>query len=55
MTFTPADGGTRVEWMVDYKPPMGPAGAFMDAFMMNRVFQNELEASLENLKTALET
>jgi len=55
MTFTPADGGTRVEWMVDYKPPMGPVGAFMDAFMMNRVFQNELEASLENLKTALET
>ena len=55
MTFTPTGGGTRVEWTVDYKPPMGPLGAFMDAFMMNRVFQNELEASLENLKVALET
>ena len=55
MTFTPADGGTWVEWEVVYKPPMGPLGRFMDAFMMNRVFQNEIEASLENLKVALET
>jgi len=53
MTFTPAGGGTRVEWMVDYKPPMGPLGKFMDAFMMNRVFQNEIEASLENLNRML--
>jgi uncharacterized membrane protein len=55
MTFTPAGGGTRVEWAVEYKPPMGPLGALMDVFMMNRVFQNELEASLANLKVALET
>ncbi len=54
MTFAAADGGTMVEWSVDYKPPMGPLGKFMDVFMMNRVFQNELEASLEGLKAALE-
>ncbi len=55
ITFAESGGGTRVEWTVDYQPPMGPLGAFMDVFMMNRVFQNELEASLENLKAALET
>ena len=55
LTFTAAGSGTNVEWAVDYTPPMGPIGKFMDAFMMNRVFQNEIEASLENLKTELET
>ena len=54
MTFTPAGNGTNVEWAVNYTPPMGPIGKMMDVFMMNRVFQNEIEASLENLKTALE-
>ncbi len=55
MTFTPAGGGTHVEWVVDYQPPMGALGKLMDAVMMNRVFQNELEASLDKLKVALET
>jgi len=27
----------------------------MDVFMMNRVYQNEIEASLERLKAALES
>ena len=39
----------------NYTPPMGPIGAFMDVFMMNRVYQNEIEGSLERLKEALET
>ena len=55
LTFADSGAGTLVEWMVDYKPPLGPLGAFMDVFMMNRVFQNETEASLENLKAALES
>ncbi len=54
MTFMPANGGTRVEWTVDYKPPFGIVGQLMAWFMMARFFQNELEASLENLKAALE-
>jgi len=54
ITFTPADGGTRVEWKVDYTPPYGLLGKFGAWFMMARIFQNELEASLENLKLALE-
>ena len=54
MTFQPADGGTRVEWTIGYKPPMGPLGALVDALFMNRVFQNEIEESLESLKAQLE-
>ena len=54
MTFQAKDGGTRVEWTIGYKPPMGPLGALVDALFMNRVFQNEIEESLEGLKAQLE-
>ena len=46
MQFAPAGNGTLVEC---------PLGKFMDVFMMNRVYQNEIEASLERLKAALES
>jgi hypothetical protein len=55
MTFTPANGGTRVEWLYDYSPPYGILGRFGAWFMMSRVVQNNMESSLENLKTALES
>jgi len=55
MQFTSAGNGTVVQWSVNYRPPMGPLGRFMDVFMMNRVYQNEIEASLERLKAALES
>ena len=55
MTFTPANGGTRVVWDIDYVPPFGIIGKLGAWFMMARIFQNELEASLENLKAALES
>jgi uncharacterized membrane protein len=54
ITFTPEGNGTRVQWSVDYKPPFGPLGAVMAVVMMARIFQNEIEASLDNLKAALE-
>lgn len=55
LTFEPANGGTRVEWTMDYTPPFGLIGRFGAWFMMARVFQNEIEASLENLKAGLES
>jgi len=55
MQFTPAGNSTLVQWTVNYQPPLGPLGRFMDVFMMNRVYQNEIEASLERLKAALES
>ena len=54
MTFEPRDDGTHVEWTIGYKPPMGPLGTAVDALFMNRVFQNEIEESLESLKAQLE-
>ena len=54
MTFIPSGEGTRVQWTIEYTPPMGPLGAVVDALFMNRVFQNEVEESLEKLKVALE-
>jgi uncharacterized membrane protein len=54
MTFEPSDGGTRVRWAIQYRPPMGPMGLVVDALFMNRVFQNEIEESLESLKAQLE-
>jgi uncharacterized membrane protein len=55
MTFEPRDDGTYVEWTVDYRLPMGPLGAIMNALFMNRLFQNEMEESLESLKARLES
>ena len=54
MTFADADGGTRVEWLYEYKPPFGILGLFGAMFMMSRVVQNNMESSLDNLKAALE-
>lgn len=55
MTFAPAGKGTRVEWTVDYKPPFGVIGKIMAVVLMARMFQNELEASLDRLKATLES
>ena len=54
MTFEASDAGTRVQWAIRYRPPMGPLGVVVDALFMNRVFQNEIEESLESLKAQLE-
>ncbi len=54
MTFEPRDDGTHVEWTIGYKPPLGALGVMADALFMNRVFQNEVEESLESLKAQLE-
>ena len=54
MTFTAQNGGTRVEWLYDYKPPFGVIGKIGALLVMSRVMQNNLESSLENLKRELE-
>jgi uncharacterized membrane protein len=54
MTFTALNGRTRVEWHVNYTPPFGIIGKFGAWFMMARIYLNELENSLENLKRELE-
>jgi uncharacterized membrane protein len=54
LTFTPEGTGTRVEWRVNYTPPFGIIGKIGALLVMERVFQNELEASLDTLKAQLE-
>ena len=54
MTFEPSTDGTHVEWTIAYTPPAGPLGMVVDALFLNRVFQNEVEESLESLKAQLE-
>ena len=54
MTFTPSEGGTLVEWTYNYTPPYGFIGKIGAVLVMSRVVQNNMEASLENLKHALE-
>ena len=55
MTFTPlGEGSTRVDWTIEYTPPMGALGLLVDALFMSRVFQNQVEDSLERLKAQLE-
>jgi uncharacterized membrane protein len=54
MRFWPHEGGTRVEWVFDYKPPFGPIGAIGALLVMQRVVQNNMESSLETLKRELE-
>lgn len=54
LTFTPSNGGTRVEWLYNYTPPYGPIGKIGALLVMSRVVQNNMETSLEKLKGDLE-
>ncbi len=45
---------TRMHWSFEYEPPMGAIGKLLDVVLINRVFQNDIETSLENLKRRLE-
>jgi hypothetical protein len=48
------DGGTRLTWTYNYTPPFGPLGKIGALLVMSRVVQNNMESSLETLKTELE-
>ena len=45
---------TRIDWVISYSPPMSLIGLFVDFLFMNRIFQNQIEDSLERLKSHLE-
>lgn len=55
LVFTAANGGTRVEWTYNYTPPFGIIGKIGAMLVMSRVVQNNMEASLDNLKREMET
>jgi len=51
----PADGGTRVRFVMDYTVKWGPIGALMDVMMMRRKMRGMLGKVLAGLETHLET
>jgi len=56
MNFVALDPNlTRVHWTFEYTPPLGRLGRLLDLVLVNRVFQNDVETSLEALKARLET
>ena len=46
--------GTKVAWSVEYTPPMGAMGKMMDVLFMERLFDQLMKDSLDNLKEKLE-
>ena len=50
----PTSDGTKVAWIVEYKPPMGQMGKLIDFLFMERLFEQLQGDSLNNLKERLE-
>jgi uncharacterized membrane protein len=48
-------GGTRVAWILEYRPPMGALGKFMDFLFMSRLMDQLMKDSLTNLKERMES
>jgi uncharacterized membrane protein len=47
--------GTKVAWIVEYRPPMGAVGKLMDVLFMSRLFDQLMKDSLTNLKERMES
>lgn len=54
-TLTPADGGTRVQHVIDYVPPFGGFGKVFNFLFMNRLFEQLHGDSMNSLKERLES
>jgi hypothetical protein len=55
LSVVPGPEGSKVAYIVEYKPPMGLIGKFIDLLVMVRLFDQLLNDSLTNLKERLET
>ncbi|MCI4353306.1 MAG: SRPBCC family protein [Thermoplasmata archaeon] len=53
--LVPEGGATRVQWVMSYRPPLGPLGSLMDALMMRRAIRKGVAASLGRLKRLAES
>ena len=51
----PTADGSKVAWVIEYKPPMGAMGKMMDLIFMVRLFEQLQGDSLTNLKEVMET
>lgn len=54
ISLVPVSGGTKVAWIIEYRPPMGAMGKAMDFLFMSRLMDQLLKDSLTNLKERME-
>lgn len=54
-TLTPVKGGTRFDYVNEFKAPMGPLGAAASRILVGGVSEREANSSLERLKSLLES
>lgn len=54
LAVVPSGDGSKVAWSVEYTPPMGAMGKMMDVLFMERLFDQLMKDSLDNLKEKLE-
>lgn len=52
--LTAEDGGTRFEYVNEFKAPMGPLGSVASRVLVGGLSEREAEASLKRLKALLE-
>jgi hypothetical protein len=55
LSVVPGPEGSKVAYIVEYKPPMGQIGKLIDFLVMVRLFDQLMKDSLTNLKERLET
>jgi uncharacterized membrane protein len=55
LSVLPFGDGAKVAWSIDYVPPMGGMGKLMDMLFMERLFDQLMKDSLNNLKERLES
>jgi hypothetical protein len=53
-TLTEVKGGTRFDYVNEFKAPMGPLGAAASRILVGGVSEREANSSLQRLKTLLE-
>ena len=54
LAVVPFGDGSKVAYIVEYTPPMGPMGKMVDLLFMERLFEQLLGDSLTNLKERFE-
>lgn len=53
-TLTPVKGGTRFDYVNEFKAPMGPLGAMASRVLVGGVSEREANSSLKRLKSLFE-
>ena len=55
LAVVPIGAGSKVAYIIEYTPPMGPLGRLVDMLFMERLFDQLMKDSLTNLREQLES